>query len=69
MNWHVLPTNDIEQHEESTTCKCEPRVEHINGNMVIIHNSFDGREGLELFNDILKDNVDKTNSSGKQTKP
>lgn len=53
MNWHVLPVDDIDEHEEATTCKCEPRVEHINGNMVIIHNAFDGREGIEMFNEII----------------
>jgi hypothetical protein len=53
MAWHVLPTNDIEEHEESTTCKCEPRVVHENGEMIIVHNSFDGREGVEIANEIL----------------
>lgn len=53
MTIHVTPNNDIEPHEESTTCKCEPRVEHINGNMVVVHNAFDGREGVEIANEIL----------------
>lgn len=53
MNWHVLPVNDVEEHEELTTCKCEPRVEFIEGDMLIIHNSFDGREGVEWVNEIL----------------
>lgn len=56
MNWHVLPINDIEQHEESTTCKCNPKIIHENGNMIIVHNSFDGREGVEWVNEILKTN-------------
>lgn len=54
MTLHVTPINDTEPHEESTTCKCEPRVEHINGNMVVVHNSFDGREGVEIVNEILE---------------
>jgi hypothetical protein len=53
MNWHVTPNNDSKPHEESTTCKCSPRVEHVNGNMVIIHNAFDGREGIELFEEYI----------------
>jgi hypothetical protein len=57
MNWHVTPNNDLEPHEESTTCKCEPRIEHINGDMVIIHNAFDGREGVEIVNEILNQPV------------
>lgn len=54
MTWHVTPTNDLESHEEATTCKCDPRVEHVNGNMVVIHNSFDGREGVEWVEEVLK---------------
>lgn len=53
MNYHVLPKNDLETHEQSTTCKCEPTVLHENGNMIIVHNSFDGREGIEWTNEIL----------------
>lgn len=50
MAYHVLPIDDIKPHEESSTCPCCPKVEILesNGEMVIIHNSFDGRE--------LKDN-------------
>jgi hypothetical protein len=58
MAWHVLPTNDLEEHEESTTCKCEPRVLYENGEMIIVHNSFDGREGVEIANEILNKTPD-----------
>ncbi len=44
---HVTPINDLKPHEESTTCECCPRVEFENGEMIVIHNSFDGRELLE----------------------
>ena len=41
----VVPVDDIMPHdEESTLCPCEPKVEFINGGMLIVHNSFDGRE-------------------------
>lgn len=53
MTYHVLPINDIKVHEESTTCECEPKVIHENGNMIVVHNSFDGREGVEWANEIL----------------
>ena len=56
MNWHVLPVDDIEEHEQSTTCKCEPKVIHENGDIIIVHNSFDGSEGIEWANEILKNN-------------
>jgi len=53
-NWHLLPVNDLKEHEESTTCECEPKIEfQENGDMLIIHNSFDGREAIEMFNEII----------------
>lgn len=54
--WHILPTNDIDTHEESTICKCEPKLEILeDGDMMIIHNAFDGREIIELTNKIIND--------------
>lgn len=50
MIFHVYPINDIKEHDiESTTCHCHPEVEIIeeSGNILVIHNSFDGRELLE----------------------
>jgi hypothetical protein len=45
MSMAVLPVEDIMPHDEfETTCPCEPKVEFINGEMLITHNSFDGRE-------------------------
>ena len=41
----VLPINDLMPHDEfETTCPCEPSLEVVNGEMLLIHNSFDGRE-------------------------
>lgn len=43
-NWHLLPINDIKEHEELSTCHCFPDVEILeNGDLMIIHNAFDGR--------------------------
>ena len=47
MTYHVLPVNDLKEHTEDTTCECKPRVEFENGNMIVVHNSFDGREHVE----------------------
>jgi len=57
--WHVLPTKDIEEHTELSTCKCCPRVEkdYENGVVIIVHNSFDGRELVEQANEIIKYNI------------
>ena len=47
---HILPINDIKEHEETTTCECCPSVAFENGEMIIIHNSFDKRELNEINN-------------------
>ena len=50
----IVPLNDIEEHEDyETTCKCDPKVEFVDGEMLIIHNAFDNREILEQVNEIL----------------
>lgn len=51
--WNIIPINDLEEHEESSMCKCKPEVREVDGGVLIIHNSFDGREGLEMANEIL----------------
>jgi len=52
--YHVYPVNDLREHTFETTCECGPTVEFIeNGEAICVHNSFDGREGLELANEIL----------------
>jgi hypothetical protein len=44
----VLPVDDIMPHDEdSTMCPFEPTLEIINGEMLLTHNSFDGRELTE----------------------
>lgn len=46
---HVIPVDDLKPHNTcSDYCKCCPRVEQQpNGNRLIIHNSYDGREFFE----------------------
>lgn len=45
---NVLPLNDLKPHIESPACKCEPSVEIFeNGNRLVVHNSWDGREFFE----------------------
>jgi len=51
--WHLLPTDDLEEHKESSMCRCNPEVKIGEGGVLIVHNSFDGREGLELAKEIL----------------
>lgn len=55
MTYYVLPINDIKEHEEESTCSCNPKVEVLpNGDMLIIHNSFDGREYVEILRETTK---------------
>ncbi len=55
---HVVPVGDVEPHEERYTegyeCKCDPKIEVVHETILVIHNSFDGREGVEIVNEILK---------------
>jgi len=51
--WNILPTNDLKPHTEDSTCECKPKVIIENGEIIIIHNSFDGREHVE---ELLKSN-------------
>lgn len=55
----VYPVGDIKEHDiYSTTCECNPKVEcEPDSDMLIIHNSFDGREAVEQANKILSEVV------------
>lgn len=51
---HLIPVNDLVIHEENTTCDCQPKVEFLeSGDMMVTHNSYDGRELLEIDNSII----------------
>lgn len=45
----IYPLNDLREHRlGDTQCDCNPSIEFLeDGDMFIIHNSFDGREILE----------------------
>ena len=48
MIWHVLPSNDLKEHTDSSICECKPNSKILdNGDILIIHNSYDGREYIE----------------------
>lgn len=62
---NVIPVNDSEKHEENSTCHCNPTVEFHDGEMIIIHNAFDGREAVEIITnpiDIINDEIRKAKS-------
>lgn len=42
---HVIPLKDIKEHVKETTCLCLPKIEVLdNGDLLVIHNAYDGRE-------------------------
>jgi hypothetical protein len=44
--WHVMPVNDLVQHEKNQDCVCVPDLDAEVGN-IWIHHSLDGREQSE----------------------
>jgi hypothetical protein len=49
MAYHIYPVSDYREHTlEGTTCDCRPSVQFENGEMLVVHNSYDGREHKEL---------------------
>ena len=57
---HVHQLIDSAHHDLSdtgNTCKCNPRVIiEFDSEIIVVHNSFDGREGVEWANELLKQN-------------
>lgn len=55
--YHVYPLNDLQKHylkcqypadgAPFCPCKCEPVWKEEDDSLIIVHNSFDGREGVE----------------------
>lgn len=55
---HVYPLNDLEDHDISDNghrCKCNPEIILENGEMIVLHFSFDGREEFEEFEELEQD--------------
>ena len=50
---HTVPLNDDYDHEHTICCDCNPRIERVNGWIIICHNSFDGREAVEWAEEII----------------
>ena len=63
MTLHVVPIDDLKEHEESTTCECTPMITFENGDMIVVHSSFDGREFGECNYKKLKNINDDIQSN------
>ena len=45
---HVLPVNDMHEHKETGyNCLCNPKLMLDSGHLIVVHNSWDGRELYE----------------------
>ena len=61
--YHVYPINDLEEHylecvypaigSPYCPCKCEPIWKEEGDALLIVHNSYDGREAVEWVNEQL----------------
>ena len=53
---HILPINDLKEHTEQSTCDCKPKVITENGELICIHNAFDGRQFKEQLLETINKN-------------
>lgn len=53
MIFHIIPVLDIEEHEISAECECNPQLEIGTKGMILIHNAFDGREAIQEAEALL----------------
>lgn len=44
---HILPINDEREHEEETTCWCNPKLITDEPEVIVVHNAADCRELIE----------------------
>jgi hypothetical protein len=61
--YHIFPLDDLDKHifqceypvygTPFCPCKCNPEWKEEDDALLIVHNSFDGREGVEWANEIL----------------
>lgn len=50
---HILPINDeMEHEEEGTACRCDPKLITDEAELIVVHNSADGRELIEQAEEI-----------------
>lgn len=62
---HVVPVNDLLEHNtDSVECWCDPTIEVDGAILIVIHNSFDGREDDEEHEMNDTNNVNKCESCG-----
>lgn len=53
IQYDCKPIQDTGEHIDGNMCKCSPKMIEESGNIIWVHNSFDGRESLEEAKEIL----------------
>ena len=57
MAFHLVPVNDLKEHDLESTCECCPKLIMVDDEMIFAHNSYDGRELVEeLLAELNGDN-------------
>ena len=52
--WHIYPCNDLKEHAIHWHCNCEPVIYVMNnGELLAVHNSYDGRENIEKLIQVI----------------
>lgn len=52
---HIVPINDLMEHEDSSVCPCCPSVEILeNGDLMVIHNAYTSESSL-IVRDFFPD--------------
>lgn len=55
--YNIYPIGDLKEHILDSSCWCDPQVIMQNDEMLIVHNSADGREAVEMANEIINGNL------------
>lgn len=47
--YHIVPVGDLVEHEVNEDCVCSPTPKFVEGGMLFLHHSLDGREAREQW--------------------
>lgn len=60
---NIIPIDDLKEHDLQSTCECNPFMEILENNeLMIVHNAYDGRVAVEKANELLS--LPNNNSKG-----
>jgi len=54
---HIIPINDLKEHEMYKYCHCKPKAIYSDGKTIIIHSSYDGREAIEELKNVFGEKI------------